>query len=276
MQDAVVVSEIGKTFDPAGFAGLFRPVVRRKLKEPVVALDRVSLTVRRNEIFGVVGSNGCGKSTLARIVATLLMPNTGSVEVFGMDVVRDTGAVRRVLNRVSVDPAFFKKLSPLENLMFTARLYGLSPRQARLRVFEILEQLRIPRASVTRPMDQMSRGMQQKVAVARGLLTSPVLLVLDEPTTGLDPRSRRDVQAMILEMQANHDATLLLMTHDMDEAERLCQRLAVMEGGRILAAGPPESLRRGAETLEQAFMRYTGHQIEPAGGLEAAKSGGMG
>ena len=262
MHDAITVEHLSKTFDPAGFGGCFRRFLRLKRPDLVAAIKEVSLTVHRNEVYGVIGSNGSGKSTLARVIATLLIPDAGSVRVFGRDVLRDPLAVRRSINRVSVEASFWKKLSPLENLMFTARLYGVPAAAAKRRVYEILDRLGIEAASVTRPMDQMSRGMQQKVAVARALLTSPVLLIADEPTTGLDPRSKREVQAFVQEIHRTHDATVLLMTHDMDEATRLCNRLAVLDQGRILAEGPPASICQDGESLEDAFIRLTGHEVE--------------
>ncbi len=129
-------------------------------------------------------------------------------------------AVKRLINRVSVDAAFFKKLSPMENLLFAARLYGLDAAGARRSAVEILGRLGIGEKRVGRPIEQMSRGMQQKVAIARALLTSPSLLLLDEPTTGLDPRSKLDVQTFIEELRLTHDASIVLTTHDLTEAER--------------------------------------------------------
>lgn len=157
--------------------------------------------------------------------------------MFARDVVADPMSVRRFLNRVSVEASFFKKLSPLENLMFTARLYRVPPAFGKRRIYEILEQLGIEKAAITRPMEQMSRRMQQKVAVARVFLTAPVLLVLDEPTTGLDLQAKCDVQRFIQEVRSSHDATVLLMSYDMEEVERLCDRVAVLDGGRIVAWG---------------------------------------
>lgn len=260
MTTAVEIVELEKAFDPSGLVGELRRVIGRPTT-PVAALRRVTLQVARGEIYGVVGSNGSGKSTLARIVATLLTPDAGCARVFGHDVERESAEVRRLLNRVSVDASFFKKLSPLENLVFSARLYDLPPRTAEPRVRQILHRLGISGAPLTRPVEQMSRGMQQKVAVARAFLTAPVLLVLDEPTTGLDPASKRDVQAFIEEVRASHDATVLLMSHDMDEIARLCDRMAVLDDGRIVAEGTPASLAAPGETLEDAFIRLTGHAL---------------
>jgi ABC-2 type transport system ATP-binding protein len=177
--------------------------------------------------------------------------------------------VKRVINRVSVDAAFFKKLSPFENLAYAARLYGMDPKPARVEAIRILGKLGIGEKRLGRPLEQMSRGMQQKVAIARALLTSPTLLLLDEPTTGLDPRSKLDVQSFIEELRDTHDATIVLTTHDLAEADRLCDRIAIINDGRIVVEDTPEALRakvadeRGlAPTMESVFMTYTGRSLD--------------
>jgi ABC-2 type transport system ATP-binding protein len=197
-----------------------RFAVGRKRK-PVTAIANVSLRLERGDIHGILGANGSGKSTLIRLVSGLLTLDEGRVEVFGHDIEHEEMAVKRLINRVSVDAAFFKKLSPMENLLFAARIYGLDGSEARANALSILERLGVGEKRVNRPVEQMSRGMQQKVAIARALLTSPSLLLLDEPTTGLDPRSKLDVQAFIEEVRDSHDATIVLTTHDLGEAERL-------------------------------------------------------
>ena len=188
--------------------------------------------VGRNEIFGILGANGSGKSTLIRMLSTLLIPDSGRVEVFGYDVRRDEAEVKRLINRVSVEASFFKKLSPGENLAYALRLYGRSGPAVRDETYAVLERLGISRDKVSEPLEQLSRGMQQKVAIARALLT-PVLLLLDEPTTGLDPRSKLDVQRFVRELREGHDATILLCTHDMAEAAALCDRVAILDKGRL-------------------------------------------
>ncbi|MEO7229836.1 MAG: ABC transporter ATP-binding protein [Candidatus Limnocylindrales bacterium] len=240
-----------------------------RAKRPVVAIADVSLRLERGGIVGILGANGSGKSTLIRLVSGLLTLDEGRVEVFGHDLQRDEMAVKRLINRVSVDAAFFKKLSPMENLLFAARLYGMDARAARGEAIEILERLGISRKRVDRPVEQMSRGMQQKVAIARALLTSPSLLLLDEPTTGLDPRSKLEVQSFIEDVQANHDASIVLTTHDLDEAERLCDRIAVLNDGHVVAEDTPDGLKRlvterngGAGTLHNVFMTYTGRSLD--------------
>jgi ABC-2 type transport system ATP-binding protein len=238
-------------------------------RRPVVAVDDVSMRLERGEIHGILGANGSGKSTLIRLISGLLTLDEGRVEVFGLDLERDELAVKRLINRVSVDAAFFKKLSPLENLSFAARLYGLDAGRARREAITILARLGISEKRVDRPVEQMSRGMQQKVAIARALLTSPALLLLDEPTTGLDPRSKLDVQTFIEELRTTHDATIVLTTHDLAEADRLCDRISILNDGRVVAAATPDGLKRlvaerfGEEpTLEAAFMTYTGRSLD--------------
>ena len=259
---------------PAGLPALVidgvskRFVVGRK-KKPVVAISDVSMRLERGDIHGILGSNGSGKSTLIRLICGLLTMDEGRVEVFGHDIQRDEMAVKRLINRVSVDAAFFKKLSPMENLLFAARLYGLDGGTAKRDVIAILGRLGISEKRVGRPVEQMSRGMQQKVAIARALLTSPSLLLLDEPTTGLDPRSKLDVQTFIEELRETHDATIVLTTHDLAEAERLCGRITILNDGRVVAEDTPEGLRAmtagrlgRAATLEDVFMTYTGRSLD--------------
>ncbi len=235
-------------------------------RKTVRAVDGVSLRVERGETFGVLGSNGSGKSTLIRLVSTLLVPDGGSIRVFGHDVAADEMAVKRLINRVSVDAAFFKKLSAWENLVYAARLYGMPADRARERSIEILGQLGLKASRIDEPLEHMSRGMQQKVAIARAFLTSPVLLLLDEPTTGLDPRSKRDVQDFVIAVRQKHDATIVLTTHDMGEADRLCDRLAIIDNGRIVAEGTPEELKSRVGgpgvTLEDVFMQFTGRSLD--------------
>ncbi|WP_052891378.1 ABC transporter ATP-binding protein [Thermogemmatispora carboxidivorans] len=267
-QDAVIVEEVTKVFTKSR---PWLPWQKGKEERIVRAVDHVSLRVKRREIIGILGSNGSGKSTLIRILSTLLIPDSGRVAIFGYDVVRDEAIVRRLINRVSVEASFFKKLSPMENLIYAARLYNLPGRLARERIVSILERLGISAARIQQPLEDMSRGMQQKVAIARAFLTAPILLLLDEPTTGLDPRSKLDVQAFVRELREVHDATILLTTHDLEEAEALCDRVAIIDQGRIVALGSIDELKREVmhqvglpdlASMHQVFMHYTAsHRI---------------
>jgi len=271
--DALIIDHVSKYFVKGGGLRLLRrgDLEGGRRKKIVHAVEDVTLTIHRREIMGVLGSNGSGKSTLIRLISTLLIPDKGTVKVFGRDVVTEDRAVQKLINRVSVEAAFFRKLSPLENLLYSARLYGMSGSDARRDVFAILQRLGIKPDRIRQPLENMSRGMQQKVAIARAFLTAPVLLLLDEPTTGLDPRSKQDVQVFVNELRDTHDATILLTTHDMDEAEALCDRIAIIDGGRIVALDTAEALKRQVgkaqgmdreATLTEVFMTYTGRDWE--------------
>ena len=244
---------------------------KQPAKAPNVAIDHINLEIKRGEIFGLLGANGSGKSTLIRLISTLLIPDGGRIEVFGHDVQSDEKMVKRLINRVSVEASFFKKLSAAENLMYGARLYGLDVKQAKPDAIKILQQLGLSEKRFYEPLEHMSRGMQQKVAIARGLLTSPVLLLLDEPTTGLDPRSKKDVQEFVQRMRLDHDTTVFLTTHDMDEADRLCDRIAVISSGKIVALDTPDGLKQrigleqgkaGPATMEEVFLALTGRSLD--------------
>src|SRR6266487_1039932 len=275
-KDAVVIDGVTKLFKKS------RPLLRwrkknddqKEEKRIVRAVDNVSMTIKRREIVGILGSNGSGKSTLIRILSTLLIPDTGHVHIFGYDVEKDERMVQRLINRVSVEASFFKKLSPMENLLYAARLYNMPAREARDKIRSILARLGIKPDRIGKPLENMSRGMQQKVAIARAFLTAPIVLLLDEPTTGLDPRSKIDVQTFIEQLRVEHDATILITTHDMDEAEVLCDRVAIIDQGRIVAMGEVEELKLGVIermerttpiTINDVFMHYTvAHQITDA------------
>lgn len=240
----------------------------KREKETIRAVDNISLEVGIGEIYGILGANGSGKSTLIRCISTLLLPDAGDIRVFGDDVVKESLKVRQVMNRVSVEASFFKRLSSAENLIYAARLYGITAETAEKRAREILERLGFNAKRMNEEMENLSRGMQQKVAIARALLTSPMLLLLDEPTTGLDPKSKRDVQAFIEEIRRERNAVIVLTTHDMAEAERLCDKIAIIDKGRFIAEGTVKELiaqvpsQNGAPaTLEEVFIALTGKEI---------------
>jgi ABC-2 type transport system ATP-binding protein len=186
--------------------------------------------------------------------------------VFGLDIDRDELAVKRLINRVSVEASFFKKLSAMENLVYAGRLYGVAPDASRPQIVSILRRLGIEAARMNEPLEKLSRGMQQKVAIARAFLTAPMLLLLDEPTTGLDIRSKREVQTFVRDLRDEHDATILLTTHDLDEAARLADRVGILHQGRLVAEGTCAELaaRHGGGTLEDVFMTLTGRRLEDA------------
>ena len=229
----------------------------------VDALRGLTFAMERGECIAILGQNGSGKSTLVRVLSTLLLPDGGTARIFGRDV-SETRAVRRMVNRVSVEASFFKKMSATENLAYAARFYGLTPRETRERIPDILERVGFPGSRRTHAMEHLSRGTQQKVALARALLTSPVLLLLDEPTTGLDPRSKLEVQDFIREVRAIHDTTILLCTHDLVEAEILAERIGILDEGELLCLEPADEIKQryGVDTLEEAFFAATGRAFE--------------
>lgn len=240
----------------------------KKEKKKITAVDNFNIQVPKGEILGVIGQNGSGKSTLIRMLSTLILPDKGQLRIFGNDVVQQPLTVRKMINRVSVDAAFFKKLSAWENLSYAARLYGVNVNLAKKRAIQILEGMSFKSERMYDSLENLSRGMQQKVAIARALFTSPVLLLLDEPTTGLDPVSKRQVQDYVIRIRETHDATVLITSHDMMEVDRICDRVAIMDNGKIVACDTPENLKQQYSnngkpaTFEDVFFKITGKDLQ--------------
>jgi len=242
----------------------------KKRGVPVHALDGITLQVGRGEVVGILGPNGSGKSTMVRVISTLVLPDSGTAKVFGIDAVAHPRAAQRLMNRVSVEASFFKKLSAWENLLYSSKFYGVTSNEAKPRIGAILSGMGFDMKRAGEPMENLSRGMQQKIALARALLTSPMLMLLDEPTTGLDPRSKKDVQTVVRAIREQYNASILLCTHDMDEAEALCDRVGIIVNGKIVALDEPTALKRqyqmGSElpNLEEVFMAATGSSFDEA------------
>jgi ABC-2 type transport system ATP-binding protein len=255
----------GGGFDIRGLV----PWVRPRDADRKQVVDDVSFRVRAGETYGIIGANGSGKSTVIRMLSTLLLPDAGEIRVFGLDAVREPIRVRQLINRVSADPSFFKTMSALENLRFFGRVYGLAPGEIEERALAMFDRLGLERPRARAPKTELSRGQQQKVAVARCFLSTPALMLLDEPTTGLDPRSKREVQAFVRDAPYRSGATILLTTHDMEEAELLCDRIAFLVRGQIVAEGTPLELRQRVAAgrpleeidMETVFMELTGRDI---------------
>jgi ABC-2 type transport system ATP-binding protein len=256
---AVEVKELRKEFRRRD-----RKAGRFARRRRMPALQDVTFTIARGECVAILGQNGSGKSTLVRLLSTLLINDGGEARIFGHNAFNDTKIIRKLVNRVSVEASFFKKMSASENLSYAARFYGMPPSVTRAAIPEILEKVGFPADRRGESMENLSRGMQQKVALARALLTSPVLLLLDEPTTGLDPRSKLEVQEFIREVRVTHDATILLCTHDMAEAEALADRVGLLDRGELLFLEPVADVKRryGVQTLEEAFFAATGRTFE--------------
>jgi ABC-2 type transport system ATP-binding protein len=227
-------------------------------QKPFKAVKNVTFNVRKGEVFGLLGHNGSGKSTLIRMIATLLLPDAGNISVYGVDVVKDPHAIKEMINRVSVEASFLKSLSPKENLMYAARLYDVPREKAMRKCLAILEELEFPKANLDEPIEKCSRGMQQKVAIARGFLSSPMVLVLDEPTTGLDPVSKEQVMNFIKKIRTETNLTVVLTTHDMKEVEQLCDRVAIMKDGKIVALDTVDALK--AKLMGEEYILKTNNK----------------
>jgi ABC-2 type transport system ATP-binding protein len=254
---AIYVRNLRKRFKKRG--GFFKSGVAHE----EWALDDVSFEVARGETYGLLGPNGSGKSTLIRILSTLLIADGGEARIMGHALPEEHRAVRLLVGRVSVDAAFYKKLSARENLLYTALLYGLNPAEAERSAMKVLEELGLETRKFSVPLEEMSRGMQQKISIARALMINPPLLLLDEPTTGLDPKSRRDVQTFLENLRRVEGTTILLTTHDMAEAERLCARVGFLAHGQLVAEGTAAQLKRkaGVSNLDDAFIELTGEGL---------------
>jgi ABC-2 type transport system ATP-binding protein len=209
----------------------------------VVAVDRVSFSIERGEIFGLLGPSGSGKSTLVHLLATLLLPDSGEMRVFNYDVVRQPVQVQRLINRVSVGASFFMKLSPIENLVQRSHASGLNGNAAS-QAADLLFRLGFTQGELHTPMQHMPREMQQKVSIARALLSRPQLLLLDEPTAGLDLRSRLQVHTLLRELRQDYGTTVLVTTGQSAEAETLCDRVALLEKGKLQSIEAPSAWNR--------------------------------
>ena len=220
------------------------------------AVDAISFAVAGGEIFGLLGPNGAGKSTLIRMLTTLLKPTSGTASVGGLDVVRQAEDARRVIGVIPQALTSDLDLSVEENLLIFAKLYGVPKERRRRHIAEQLEAVELSKWA-DKPVKNLSGGMRRRVEIARGLVHEPRILFLDEPTTGLDPVSRTAVWEMLRAIKAKHDLTVLLTTHYMDEADRLCDRVAIVDHGHLLALDSPIHLKAaipGENTLDASFV----------------------
>jgi len=213
----------------------------RKFNE-LVAVDHVNLEIKRGELFGLLGPNGAGKTTLINMLCTILPPTEGSAKIWGHDVVKEPDDVRRSIGVVFQDPTLDDRLTGRENLDFHARMYGMPKEVRRQRADELLELVGLERQG-----DDLVRtysgGMRRRLEIARGLMHHPKVLFLDEPTLGLDPQTRRAIWDYIQKLNRKEDITILLTTHYMEEADYLCDRVGIIDGGKIIALDRPSKLK---------------------------------
>jgi ABC-2 type transport system ATP-binding protein len=240
----------------------------------LLAVDHVSFTVNRGEIFGLLGPNGAGKSTLIRMLTTLVPPTSGTAIVAGHDIVADPNAVRFKIGVIPQNMTSDPELTCAENIGIHARLYGITGARRRERTAELLEAVGLAdRANAM--ASTLSGGMRRRLEIARGMVHDPQIFFLDEPTTGLDPVSRISVWEMITRLRAQQGRTLFLTTHYMDEADRLCDRVAIVDRGKIVALDTPVALKAsvpGASRIELQFDPDLPHGVADLEPLPAVKS----
>ncbi|HKI95999.1 MAG TPA: ATP-binding cassette domain-containing protein [Gemmatimonadales bacterium] len=243
------------------------------------AVDAISFDVAHGEIFGLLGPNGAGKSTLIRMLTTLLRPTSGTAVVGGFDVVTQANEVRRTIGVIPQALTSDLDLTVEENLLIYAKLYGVPRERRKTLIRELLEAVELSQWA-DKPVKFLSGGMRRRVEIARGLVHEPRILFLDEPTTGLDPVSRTSVWEMLRAIKAQHDLTVLLTTHYMDEADRLCDRVAIVDHGHLLALDSPIKLKAatpGENTLDASFVDAPAdwHQrLEALPGVESVEGEG--
>jgi len=276
MSAAIAVQELRRTYVSKG--GLFS--TRRLERE---ALRGVSFEIERGELFGLLGPNGAGKTTLVKILATVLLPTSGSAQVCGFDVVRDAPRIRQRIGLVfGGERGLYGSLTGRDTLRFWGTLHGLSSREVRRRTEELLERVGLAERGDER-VHTYSRGMKQRLHLARGLISAPDVLLLDEPTIGLDPVAARQMRDIVRELN-RAGTTILLTTHYMAEAEDLCHRVAFLAEGRISLLDSPRELTRMVAELSRIdadLPAGTGEQtvgeIEAIAGVRAVeRSGGAG
>ena len=229
------------------------------------AVTQLELTIQPGEFYALLGPNGAGKTTTIRMAAGLLLPDSGSIEIFGVDVVREPVAAKRMTAWLPDEPALYDKLDPLEYLEFVAGLWGVEPSLAMTRARELMEVLELWPHRHTR-CEGFSRGMKQKVALAGALIHDPMLLLLDEPLTGLDAAIARQVKDL-LTARAKAGRAIILTTHILEVAERLADRIGIIHAGRLCAEGTLEDLRartgRAGDSLEDVFLDLTSRATAP-------------
>ncbi len=235
----------------------------------LTAVDKLDITVESGEIFGLLGPNGAGKTTTISMLCTILKPTSGSAKVSGFDIVKESNQVRKSIGIVFQDPSIDDRLTGRENLYMHANLYGIAPGEQKERIDRILKLVEL----TDRADDLMrtySGGMRRRLELARGLIHYPRVLFLDEPTVGLDPQTRDHIWTYIRELKRTHDITIVLTTHYMDEADRLSDRVAIMDYGKIVALDTPPKLK---ETLEGDVIVIKSTNLEALAALLAENLG---
>jgi len=252
MTAAISTSELTKKFVRSSG---YRDLLPFRKKRWVTAVEKVSLDIQPGEFFGLLGPNGAGKTTLIKLLCCLVLPTSGSASVFGNDVLKKEQAVKMLIGLVNAEErSFYWRLTGRENLHFYASLYHLPRQLGRQRIDELLKVVGLEKDADMR-FQNYSTGMRQKMAIIRGLLSEPRLLFVDEPTRSLDPVSAQSVRAFLKEKVVAEKKTIVLATHNLAEAEQLCDRLAIMDHGRVIALGSVKELRAIFQTHEECRLQ---------------------
>jgi ABC-2 type transport system ATP-binding protein len=239
----------------------YRDLLPFQKKKWVVATDNISLNIKEGEFFGLLGPNGAGKTTLVKLLCCLVIPNSGTAQIFGHDILKEEAEVKKLVGLVTADErSFYWRLTGRENLQFHAALYKLKKNEAEKRINELLVMLEMTDKADVR-FQNYSTGMRQKLAIARGLLSGPRILFVDEPTRSLDPVSARNVRQFFKEKVSGMGSTVVLATHNLNEAEQLCDRLAIIAHGQVKALGSVPELRSVFQTKESCELKV-GHFTE--------------
>ena len=235
----------------------------------LTAVDKLDITVESGEIFGLLGPNGAGKTTTISMLCTILKPTSGTAKVNGFDIVKEATQVRKSIGIVFQDPSVDDRLTGRENLYMHANLYGVPAGEQRSRIDEVLKLVELDERADD-ILRTYSGGMRRRLELARGLIHYPKVLFLDEPTLGLDPQTREHIWAYVRELKKTHDITVVLTTHYMDEADRLSDRIAIMDYGKIIALDTSAKLK---ETLEGDVVTIKANNLEALSSLITSKMG---
>jgi len=253
--DNIIVSDLTKKFVKKGK----RKLLRRE-KEDILAVDHISVKVKKGELFGLLGPNGAGKTTLVKCLATLLIPDEGTATIDGHDIITDPISVRKILGiTTGGERTLYWKLSARDNLKYFASLYGLSSKDAEERIDYLLDIMDLKKKQHQR-LEKYSTGMRQKVSIARAILHDPKILLLDEPTLGLDPSFSMFLRSFIKnDLNKKEGKTILLTTHYMDEADQLCDRIAFVDRGKLIVVDTSKNLKRNVSKNEALEIKCIGN-----------------